>query len=367
MAQPSEHTPLAALLTFSTDEAGRVSLEIADGERTWRVTPADEYRTDHEVPVLGLRPDRSHLVKVVVSDEAGNTSSAPPVAIQTDPLPEDFPPLEVKVSRAEAMEPGVTLFGMFRWPDGSRPDQDFGLLIAVDAAGDVVWYHRTDEAALLAIRLQNGNILYNTSPAGVRGALVEIDMLGNVQHRWRSRGVAVAGQEDAILVDVDSIHHDVLELPSGDFAVFSSEVRTFENYPTSTEDPDAPRATQDVVGDIVVEFARDGTIVNQWHLFDLMDPYRIGYDSLGKSFWRITYLALTGEVPDVVDWEHAERAVIRPRRGRVSRRPPASGCGRQARSSDRPDRLDPRSPQRVDRAMERTSPRAAGRSAMGVS
>ena len=213
--------------------------------------------------------------------------------------------MEVRVSRPEAMEPGVTLFGMFRWPDGGRPDQDFGLLIAVDAAGDVVWYHRTDEAALLAIRLQNGNILYNTSPAGVRGALVEIDMLGDVQHRWRSRGVAVAGQEDAILVDVDSIHHDVLELPSGDFAVFSSEVRTFENYPTSAEDPDAPRVTQDVVGDIVVEFARDGTIVNQWHLFDLMDPYRIGYDSLGKSFWRITYRALTGEVPDVVDWEHA--------------------------------------------------------------
>ena len=49
--------------------------------------------------------------------------------------------------------------------------------VAVDAAGDVVWYHRTDEAALLAIRLQNGNLLYNTSPGGARGALVEIDLL----------------------------------------------------------------------------------------------------------------------------------------------------------------------------------------------
>jgi hypothetical protein len=213
--------------------------------------------------------------------------------------------LEVTVSTPEAMEPGVTLFGMFRWPDGGRPDQEFGLLIAVDAAGDVVWYHRTDEAALLAIRLQNGNMLYNTSPAGVRGALVEIDMLGDVKRRWRSRGVAVAAQEDAIVVDVDSIHHDVLELPSGDFAVFSSEVRTFEDYPTSDEDPDAPRETQDVVGDIVVEFARDGTIVNQWHLLDLMDPYRIGYGSLDTGFWRITYQALLGDAPDLVDWEHA--------------------------------------------------------------
>ena len=169
VAQPSEHTPLAALLTFSTAEPGRVSLEIADGDRTWIVTPGHDYRTNHEIPVLGLRPDRSYAVTVIVSDEAGNESSAPPVTIRTDPLPEDFPPLDVTLSRPEAMEPGVTLFGMFRWPDGGRPDQTFGLLIAVDAAGDVVWYHRTDDAALLAIRLQNGNILYNTSPEGVRG------------------------------------------------------------------------------------------------------------------------------------------------------------------------------------------------------
>lgn len=305
VAQPSEHTPLAALLTFSTDEPGRVSLAIADGERTWTVTPGHDYRTDHEVPVLGLRPDRSHDVTVIVSDAAGNETSAPPVTIRTDPLPEDFPPLDVRVSKPEAMEPGVTLFGMFRWPDGGPPDQTFGLLIAVDAAGDVVWYHRTDEAALLAIRLRNGNILYNTSPGGVRGALVEIDLLGDVKHRWRSRGVAAADLADAILVDVDSIHHDVLELPSGDFAVFSTEIRTFEDYPTSDEDPDAVRTTQDVVGDVVVEFARDGTVVNRWHLLDLVDPYRVGYGSLENGFWRSTYQALMEDEPNVVDWAHA--------------------------------------------------------------
>ncbi len=113
------------------------------------------------------------------------------------------------------------------------------------------------------------------------------------------------GLEDAILVDVDSIHHDVLELPAGDFAVLASEVRTVENYATSDEDPDASRATQDVVGDIVVEFARDGTLVNQWHLLDLVDPYRVGYGSLDKGFWRTTYQALMDDEPDVADWAHA--------------------------------------------------------------
>ena len=157
------------------------------------MTPVDEYRTSHEVQVRGLRPDRSHDVTVRVSDEAGNEASAPPVTIRTDPLPEELPPLDVRVSTPEVMEPGVTLFGMFRWPDGERRDQTFGLLIAVDAAGDVVWYHRTDEAALLADRLQNGNLLSNTSPGGGRGALTEIDLLGDVKHTWRASSVSAEG------------------------------------------------------------------------------------------------------------------------------------------------------------------------------
>ena len=46
-------------------------------------------------------------------------------------------------------------------------------------------------------------------------------------------------------------------------AQYATLRRTFENYPTSDEDPDASRGAQDVVGDIVVEFARDGTLGNQ--------------------------------------------------------------------------------------------------------
>lgn len=35
----------------------------------------------------------------------------------------------------------------------------------------------------------------------------------------------------------------MLDPPSGDLAVFGSEVRTFENYSTSDEDPGASRVT----------------------------------------------------------------------------------------------------------------------------
>ena len=137
VSQPKEHTPLAALLTFSTDEPSLVSLEIADGTQRWSVTPDDDHRTNHEVPVLGLRPGRMHDVTVTVSDVAGNSFSMEPITIATDPLPDDFPPLDVRISKPDQMEPGVTVFGLFRWPDGATPDRDFGLLVALDAAGDV--------------------------------------------------------------------------------------------------------------------------------------------------------------------------------------------------------------------------------------
>ena len=306
VAPPTEHAPLAALLTFSTDEPSRVLLEFDDGVRSWSVRPDESYRTDHRVPALGLRPDRSHEVVVTVSDQAGNVTSAPAVTITTDRLPDDVPPLDIRVSEPEKMEPGVTVFGLFRWPDGGVPDRSFGLLLAVDATGEVVWYHRTDHMVLNAIRLANGNVLYSVTPDGINGALVEIDLLGDVQQRWRSRTVPATTMDDAIVVDVDSIHHDVLELPSGNFAAFSTELRTFEDFPTSDEDPDAPRATQDVVGDIVVEFTPEGAVVNRWHLLDLVDPYRVGYGSFDKGFWSLTYQALLGDdEPDVADWAHA--------------------------------------------------------------
>jgi hypothetical protein len=61
-----------------------------------------------------------------------------------------------------------------------------------------------------------------------------------------------------------------------------------------------------VAGDLVVEFAPDGSIVNEWALLDLIDPYRIGYDSLGK-YWD-TFFGISTK-----DWSHANSVIHDPR------------------------------------------------------
>jgi hypothetical protein len=61
-------------------------------------------------------------------------------------------------------------------------------------------------------------------------------------------------------------------------------------------------APADVIGDIIFEMAPDGSILRQFKLFDLIDPMRIGYDSLGTSFYQHVYEKVL-KTP-AKDWSH---------------------------------------------------------------
>jgi len=112
---PNPNAPLAGILTFTSDRPVVPSLLIDDGENQQSVTPDDEPSTEHETLVLGLRPGRRHSVIVTIRDENGQETVLDTLEIETPPLPDDFPPLEVTQSRPETMEPGVTMFSVFRW------------------------------------------------------------------------------------------------------------------------------------------------------------------------------------------------------------------------------------------------------------
>ena len=302
---PTDRAPLAARLTVSTDEPAVATVTVDDGARQWSARPQAELRVEHSLLVLGLRPDRSHDVVVVATDAAGNTSTSPPITIVTDPLPDDFPPFEVTVSDPERSEPGVTLFALMRWPDGGRAAPE-GIIVAVDASGEVVWYHESDRYISDLFRLRNGHFMFIGSVNGVRSTIVELDLLGNAVAQWHPRALADAGLEHSTFVDTDTFHHDVVELPSGNLLALSSEVRSYEHFPTSAADPDAPTTTRDLAGDTIVEF--HGAIVREWKLLDLFDPYRIGYGSIGGGYWRATYAQLMEE-PDLADWAHTNALV----------------------------------------------------------
>jgi hypothetical protein len=90
-------------------------------------------------------------------------------------------------------------------------------------------------------------------------------------------------------------------LENGNFLTLSLDETKVPDYPSSEDDADAPRQRATIFGAIIVEFTRDGSIVKQIALADLLDTTRIGRDSL-SSAWCQPFLAKS---QDVYDWDHA--------------------------------------------------------------
>lgn len=291
---PNASTPLAGLLELLTSGLSRVSITVSDGTEEFSID-FDELISDHAHPVLGFKPDRDYTVTVEVFGEEGEQLIEPAVFQVTTPqLPLDFPVISV-TSTPELMEPGVTLF------------EAAGYLIAVDAQGDVCWYHDIEFPLSFGDRdvrrIKNGNLLL----LAPRERVIELDMLGNAVNIWHSAGSSI-GDPGSIPVDALTFHHEVFEMESGNFLVLSVEFRTLFDYPTSVTDPFAPLGTAIVVGDVVVEFTPDGTVVNEWSMLDLLDPYRINYSSL-LGLYDSLYEGVFGMAEPTRDWSHGNAVI----------------------------------------------------------
>ena len=287
-AGPNPDVPLVARLELSTDVATTLSLTDLDRSMSWPLPP-HEASMDHDLWVVGFRAGETHRLQVTARDlDGATTDRSDPLVFEADPLPADFPAFDVVVTRPEAMEPGVTLFPLKGIDAESR---DYAAI--VDSEGRVVWY-LTDPLGVTEIKpLSNGHLIYGRD----RTDLVEIDLSGTVHQVWQTLGASepVPG---STTIPIDYLHHDIIELPEDRFATFGIELRNHPSYPTSESDPSAPRTAALVVADVIVDFDRDGTIINQYAMGDRLDPNRIGYDSVVSDWWSL-YLG-----SPVVDWSH---------------------------------------------------------------
>ncbi len=302
---PNPAVPLAARITLTTDEPAQVRLQIDDGVSSWEVTPDPAFLTAHEVPVLGLRFDRTHLITVVAADPSGNEASSGPLTFTTPMPPDPFPPIVVLATDPARMEPGVTLFNT-RVTDPALTSP-WGMLVIVDEAGEPIWTFEAPHQIDYARRLPNGNLIYMYDRLGI----TEIDMFGEVVAQWWAANLAPNdAPPGAVLVPTDTFHHDVIPMPPGsgsDFAALGTELRVLFDYPASEDDLSQLQPEANVIGDLIVEFRRDGTITNEVSLLDVLDPYRIAYGSLGP-FWNATYDSLVNGGP-TADWSHANAVV----------------------------------------------------------
>jgi len=308
VGNPNSTVPLAAILTVSTDEPAKLVINVDDGERQWAISPGDSMSMEHDVPVFGMQSGRMHSITATLTDAKGNTTVSAAMTFETPPLPDAFPTPRVTVHKPDAMEPGVTLFNVNgRWgPDGKSTPANFAPAVIVDDLGEIIWYYFPDGHKVHDIRrMPNGNFIYEIWPG--TGGMVEIDMLGNVIRRWHFTGTAQDIAEGSIPVETDTFHHDFVQLPNGNFLLLSSENRVVEDWYTSETEAMAPRAQANVIGDVIIEMTQEGDILREWKLHDILDPYRIAYQSLRKNFWSGHYGDfIEGEVND---WTHGNAII----------------------------------------------------------
>ena len=275
---------LSAYVSFTTAPLTRASIEVqGPAGRSWIVGPEQDLSTDHGLCVLGLHPESEYTFVVRATDAAGDHAETGPLVFETGPLPCDFPPIYVNIAEPERMQPGITLFNVTRWQD--LPGLFWGYLIAVDEMGEVVWYDRRNFWLSGFTPLRNGNILLYV----VRSGLAEIDWAGNLVNYWRAGPMGL-----------DTLHHHVHEMPSGNLLSISSEMREIDGYPTE----EGGTTSYNVVGDVIVELDREGRLLDTWSLFDYLDPYRVkpGFDS---DFWYLHY----GIFRSPKDWTHTNGVI----------------------------------------------------------
>lgn len=313
---------LVGRLRVESDAPVTPEVEVVGDERTFAV-PVSGAATEHEIPVVGLRAEQDYAVFVRAGDEEVSLD------LRTGAVPDDFPDFDVVASDPERMSEGFTMFNLLGLdnvltedPVTEEEPTQAGFLVAVDSAGEVVWYHRTDHPIGDVRQLDDGTILHEYNDTGAR----RIDLFGRTLEEWGGRiilgpleedsfGRRVAG-EDAVAVDTDAMHHEVGMLDNGNLVTLSAELLTYDGFDEAQCDEDGFDGSYDLIADVVVEFTPEGQIVGEYPLADHLDPVGDARDQniCGLPFDGVfpNWLYRAQGFGEARDWTHANGVVPDP-------------------------------------------------------
>src|SRR5690606_23677184 len=142
-----------------TDEPSRPRMvATVDGHRVVVPAPA-RARRRQILALVGLRAETTYDLRL--RGDRGLVGLDGRLTFRTGSLPADLPSVETRVEGDP--RPGVTLFNAT--PSDLSVEHP-GNLIAVDEAGEVVWYHQDDQLISDARQLPDGHLLYNFGNIG---------------------------------------------------------------------------------------------------------------------------------------------------------------------------------------------------------
>ena len=222
---PYKISPLSALIIFETLEPSSIKLRVFGKDDYSMIEKSfNSYNTHHEIPILGLYSDSVNKIEIEAESKNG-TVEKNVIEVTTEKLPDNFINFELLESKPEKMQEGFTFLNM----ENGNP-------VAIDGNADVRWFLSEDSLHVLK-RLKNGNMLLSNN-----SILKEVNMLGKI--------IKIYNVEQRI-------HHDIIELPSGNFL--------------------AATDSEDYLEDRIIEIDREsGYINNTIDLKEIFDIYRYG-------------------------------------------------------------------------------------------
>jgi arylsulfate sulfotransferase len=240
---PTGIAPLSALATFQSTIACSVQVRVLGDIEVSKIF--EDNGTSHEIPILGLYPNRLNAVFLTLFTHHG-TPEVYTLTVRTNPLPDFFPTIEINAATPDRMEPGMNLSAM----TVSLGSKSSGYPIIFDRNGDIRWYlDLSAYGGLMAPfeRISDGNYI-----GGSGASVFEYDPLGRLV--------------DQITLPGYNFHHDIRELPNGHLVCAvdkaGTQIITYKGTISSQED-------------YIIEIDRTTKqIVNSWDMREILDVSR---------------------------------------------------------------------------------------------
>ncbi|MDR1532432.1 MAG: aryl-sulfate sulfotransferase [Clostridiales bacterium] len=264
---PYGMNPLSALVMFETDKPADVSVMVqGDDEYSTFGYEAKRVSGRAEIPVIGLYAGRGNIV-TLAADYGGGDIETKELTITTEPLPADFQSYSLVTSQPAEMEPGITLF---------IPCFEHSYTALVDSNAEVRGYLTNTRMAhgTAVIRLENGNYLatgdeYRQLPYNMK-SLFEFNWLGKIFKEYEVP---------------NGVHHNIRELPNGDFLCVSNNAYMFQ---TGTRE------------DVVIIVDREtGGVKKEYDFRGIIDETRDPYHHFHPDVKNVLN----------IDWMHTNTAI----------------------------------------------------------
>lgn len=246
---PFGTAPLTALVRSQMPLKGRFGVKVlGKGENGIAIEhKLAPFTASHDIPILGLYIDHENEIELTFMNEDGKFRASKRIQVRTEPLTVYLNP-EILQNQLPPNDDGIFFIS----------DRKLGF----DQRGEVRWAY-TGDARYLYRKLRNGNLVVATQNGALQyhsPAFEEISMMGQTVQRFEVP---------------DYLHHEIREMPNGNFLVGSNSV----TYTGALWDGKLQE-------DLIIEVDRQsGDIIKRWDLNTILDNERERADGLQNDDW----------------------------------------------------------------------------------